>query len=1202
VGVYLEVYSQDNTAHYNNIYNNTDYGIDASDNDDYTINATNNYWGAASGPYHAVNNTQGEGDNITDFVEFDPWLEEVMNWPPKARIDSISPDPAVEGENIRFAGHDAHGGTIVRYVWRSSIDGEFYNGTEKEFGYSDLSVEEHIIYFKIENSTGVWSDEVSETLVVTEKPQAYIDAISPEPAVEGQTVSFEGHGTDDGTIQRYAWRSSIDSEFYNGTGSKFNHDGLSNGTHTIYLRVQDNYGVWSGEVSATLTINGKPRAHIDTISPDPALDTETVSFEGHGTDDGTIQRYVWRSSLDGEIHNDTTADFDTDELTVGEHTIYFKVQDDYGIWSNESSKTLIVTERPVAYIDSISPDPACDTDTIFFNATATDDGTIERYVWSSDLDGELHNGTLANFTSRELRSGHHTITLRVQDNHGVWSEVVNTMLTVHGKPTAIITFISPRPAVEGESVLFKGNGTDDGTLTLYTWRSSIDGELYNGTLAEFDDNTLSNGTHTVYLRVKDDLDVWSKEVSTTLTINGLPRAKIDGIHPIKTTPGDTISFYGNGTDDGTVEGYEWRSDIDGRLSGEPSFSILNLSLGNHTISFRVKDDSGVWSLGAIADTLIAVEKPGLNSVGILVDLTSGKTEIVTIEGTNVTLGLFSTTDLLDERIEIQETTDHASLDIDPLGPARYVNIRVSENISNALKSALIRVFYSEDMMPGTINEASLRLFYWNDTNRGWEPIAVCGINTKENYVEAEVSHFSIYGIGEFNFPPVANAGKPQQTGIGEDLRFTGTATDHFNRNIIVLYEWDFDGDGSYDWNSTTTGVATYNYVSPGTYYAKLRVTDDGGGRGFDTVEVVVKEKEDDAGSSGLVEVITLLGVLALVSVLLSLKNGGGKDGPMFSRHRGGNGLLLLAVLVLLMNAMILLPCEGEGASGDDCSCDTTIIDISSSNYRPAEGEEVTISAQVYNQGVNNTYTTVWFGYLGNFSAIGEGYTFTEPGEVGVVELDLDTSKLEGEKTIFVIIKNSEPAESNISNNVGAATITLDIQPVEDDEETQLWESPLVLLLAGIVCVGSLLYYTKKRKQAPFLMNDVFLVYHDGRLILHETTRLRPDFDAMIMSGMLTAVQKFVRDSFCKGEKEGELKQLRYEDLYIIIESGNHVYCCVSISTSSEIPVEIRDWLKEAIVSIEDEFRGVLETWDGNIYSLQGAKDIIRETIILREQE
>jgi len=85
-------------------------------------------------------------------------------------------------------------------------------------------------------------------------PTAYIDSISPNPAQQGQSVSFSGHGNDpDGSVVAYEWRSSIDGFLSN--SSSFSTSSLSVGTHTISFRVQDNDGAWSSTVTATLTIN-----------------------------------------------------------------------------------------------------------------------------------------------------------------------------------------------------------------------------------------------------------------------------------------------------------------------------------------------------------------------------------------------------------------------------------------------------------------------------------------------------------------------------------------------------------------------------------------------------------------------------------------------------------------------------------------------------------------------------------------------------------------------------------------------------------------------------------------------------------------------------------------------------------------------------------------------------------------------------------
>ncbi|TLZ58816.1 MAG: hypothetical protein E6K16_08050, partial [Methanobacteriota archaeon] len=66
---------------------------------------------------------------------------------------------------------------------------------------------------------------------------------------------------------------------------------------------------------------------------------------------------------------------------------------------------------------------------------------------------------------------------------------------------------------------------------------------------------------------------------------------------------------------------------------------------------------------------------------------------------------------------------------------------------------------------------------------------------------------------------------------------------------------------------------------------------------------------------------------------------------------------------------------------------------------------------------------------------------------------------------------------------------------------------------------------EKPKEAS-LIDDVFLLYNDGLLIKHETRRLKPDVDSDILSGMLTAVQAFVKDSF-RSDEGDELNEMTF---------------------------------------------------------------------------
>jgi len=68
----------------NKICDNIDFGAvsdpywNGSSYVDYVLDAKYNWWGDSSGPYHSSNNPDGLGDNITDFVLIEPWVENLL--------------------------------------------------------------------------------------------------------------------------------------------------------------------------------------------------------------------------------------------------------------------------------------------------------------------------------------------------------------------------------------------------------------------------------------------------------------------------------------------------------------------------------------------------------------------------------------------------------------------------------------------------------------------------------------------------------------------------------------------------------------------------------------------------------------------------------------------------------------------------------------------------------------------------------------------------------------------------------------------------------------------------------------------------------------------------------------------------------------------------------------------------------------------
>ena len=545
----------------------------------------------------------------------DNWLErselvEVLNKAPAPTIDGISPNPVNEGKNAWFYGNGTDDdGTVEEYEWCSSIVGGVLNH-ERAFSLSSLPNGTHTIYFRVKDNNSLWSEDTSTTLVVNGIPWAHIGGIDPGITIENETIRFSGLGNDDGNISCYLWHSSIDGTLYNGSNANFTLSNLSLGTHTIFLRVRDDYGTWSVEVNTTLIIHRKAQAMIKEIEPNPALDSDTLLFTGNGTDDGTIEGYHWRvlDETAGEVHNDSAPPV---MLPAGLYTVYLKVQDNHGVWSEEVSRTLVVHEKPHALIDVIYPSPALPDDSVSFNGSGRDDGELVRFAWRSSIDSEIYNGSATSFTRSNLSLGNHSIYFKAMDNYGIWSEEVSTSLTIHQKPTAEIELILPGVVLAGEDVRFTAWGTDDGTIEQYAWRSNLDDEFYNGSETECNCSHLSLGAHTISLKVKDNYGAWSDEVQGTLTVHRRPTAGITSVSPNPAREGESIRFSGAGTDDGIIARYAWRSSIDGELYNNTGtiFNYAALSTGTHNITLKVQDDHGAWSDAAFVSVKIGTEKP-----------------------------------------------------------------------------------------------------------------------------------------------------------------------------------------------------------------------------------------------------------------------------------------------------------------------------------------------------------------------------------------------------------------------------------------------------------------------------------------------------------------------------------------------------------------------------------------------------------------
>ena len=110
------------------------------------------------------------------------------------------------------------------------------------------------------------------------------------------------------------------------------------------------------------------------------------------------------------------------------------------------------------------------------------------------------------------------------------------------------------------------------------------------------------------------------------------------------------------------------------------------------------------------------------------------------------------------------------------------------------------------------------------------------------------------------------------------------------------------------------------------------------------------------------------------------------------------------------------------------------------------------------------------------------------------------------------------------------------------------------------------------------MEDVFLLHRSGLLLKHYTRRLRPNMDSDVLSGMLVAVQEFIKDSF-RGEA-GTLDEIRFGELRIKVLEGK--WTIIASLIRGEATREHALQMAAALRDLETRYEDLLIDWDGTM--------------------
>ena len=172
---------------------------------------------------------------------------------------------------------------------------------------------------------------------------------------------------------------------------------------------------------------------------------------------------------------------------------------------------------------------------------------------------------------------------------------------------------------------------------------------------------------------------------------------------------------------------------------------------------------------------------------------------------------------------------------------------------------------------------------------------------------------------------------------------------------------------------------------------------------------------------------------------------------------------------------------------------------------------------------------------------------------------------------------------------------------------------IALLVAGGMAIQGIwlvyltwtMWRTKKAKAAEDLkvqeaeskmfIEDIFLLHRSGILLKHFTRRLRPNIDSDLLSGMLVAVQEFIKDTF--REEKGSLNEISFGEMRLVVVEGK--WTILAGVVHGQHVMDILPELQGALRDLETKYEDPLLDWDGDMDSLPGV-DKIMDSLIAGE--
>jgi YD repeat-containing protein len=487
--------------------------------------------------------------------------------------------------------------------------------------------------------------------------------------------------------------------------------------------------------------------------------------------------------------------------------------------------------RPTASF-TMSPSPARLNQTVTFNGSSSSDpdGSIVKYEWDLDGNGSYETTTTSPTVTKSYATEQSvTVGLRVTDNSFGTDSTTNTLFVGNAPPNASFT-ATPNPAITDQTVSFNASTSSDpdGSVVKYEWDLDGNGTYETTTTSPTTSKSYSTtGTVNVGLRVTDNEGKTATKV-VPVTINSmgvssyaatvLQTANLLHYFRMGEAAGPTLAN-SKGVATGTVTGGTFG--VAGAISDDPNTAVrfngtsdygkVPMDLSNRatiTVEFWLK-----WNAYANDDKLAMEFSPNFNETagGFLVDPNANQGSF------GVAMGVGSSRNNVFFARPSAGAWHHYAFVFDSTAPgATAITPYVDGQAVSYTKA-------DSGTGAGNFANSTLNVMSRNGTalfGAGtMDELAVYGSALSAQTIS---EHFGAHGTN--NPPTAAFTSSPSSPSTGQTVTFNASTSSDPD-GPIADYQWDLDGNGSYETDTGTTPSATKSYATAGSVDVKLRVID-----------------------------------------------------------------------------------------------------------------------------------------------------------------------------------------------------------------------------------------------------------------------------------------------------------------------------------------------------------------------------------------